>query len=132
MKKVFISYSSEDKAVVDRVTKAFTEHSISYWIDEENIKIGNNYAKAIADAIEECEVLCVFLSPHSNISRSVEAEINFAVMNNKKIISILLDNVELSPRIKYDIAFYQGIEIDWRKEDALDALINRITNKDSI
>ena len=40
-KKVFISYVRENSNEVDRICKKFYEEGISYWIDREDINLGN-------------------------------------------------------------------------------------------
>ena len=68
---VFISYSRADykddnnepipNNVISKITSAFKKKSISYWIDEDGIYTGDNFAPKIAEAIKDSSVF-VFVS----------------------------------------------------------------------
>lgn len=124
MEKVFISFSSRDSKKIARVTERFEQEQIVYWICKKNIDPGVKYAESIVAAIKECTIFCVFLSQNSNISQHVANEINIAVMNNKTIIPVLLDDIQLSSVMEYYIASYQWL--NWQDGNVLDVLVSRI------
>lgn len=58
--KVFISHSSQQSAFVDKLRRACPE-SIKFWIDEKDIKKGQNFKTAIDRALADGFVFCVLI-----------------------------------------------------------------------
>ncbi len=50
-KDVFISYASEDRAVVDRLTAALDKRGVTYWRDQVEIRIGDSINQSIDKGI---------------------------------------------------------------------------------
>lgn len=102
--EVFISYSSKDVEVVKRACAALKDCGISYWVAYENECFGEQYAITIINQISECKAFLIFVSRNSNLSSHVINEINSAVMRDKLILPVLLDDVKLSPAMEYYLA----------------------------
>lgn len=102
--EVFISYSSKDVEIVTKVCDILKRESIDYWVAHENGEFGGRYAATIIEEINKCKVFVVFISKASNLSTHVINEINSAVMRNKIIVPVMVDNVKLSPAMEYYIS----------------------------
>lgn len=124
MEKVFISFSSKDSGIIKKITEEFHKNDVAYWICKENDDYGAMYAASIVQAIKECDIFLTFLSQNSNISQHVANEINIALMNNKVIIPVILDEVQFSPAMEYYLSGYQWI--DFRQANPISRLILRI------
>jgi len=78
--KVFLSYASEDRVVVDVIFRALKERGIDAWKDDKALRVGERFDDKIEQAIEEADFALVFLS-----SRSV-SKTGFVQREFKKII----------------------------------------------
>lgn len=99
-KKLFISYSHEDRKRVKQFALQLSMRGFDLWMDEKSISSGTNYTTAILNGIHEAEIYLVFLSENSIKSRWVEAEIDFALkekIERKKliIVPVRLDDAEV-------------------------------------
>lgn len=101
---VFVSYSSKDVEVVKKACSELKNCGINYWVAYENECFGEQYAITIINQISECKVFLIFVSKNSNLSSHVINEINSAVMRDKLILPVLLDDVKLSPAMEYYLA----------------------------
>ena len=66
--KVFLSYSSADKMIADRVCSALEAAGIPCWIAPRNIEAGVDYPTAIVDAISSAQVLVLILTQQAALS----------------------------------------------------------------
>ena len=102
--EIFISYSSKDIDVIKKVCERFQRENLEYWVAHENEIFGGKYAATIIEEINKCQVFVIFISNASNLSTHVINEINSAVMRNKIIVPVMIDDVKLSPAMEYYIA----------------------------
>ena len=75
---VFISHSSEDKAVAEGLYRYLKDRNIRCWMDSEDILPGQDYAREIAQAIKKVKVFVLVFSRFSAGSKHVEKEIILA------------------------------------------------------
>jgi hypothetical protein len=61
---IFISYSSKDSYIVEKVVDMFKNKNISYWFAPEQL-IGKKHDEAIVPAIKNCKIFLIFLSKNS-------------------------------------------------------------------
>lgn len=100
---VFISYSSLDQAIADKVADRLLELGITPWIASRSMKEGP-YAKQIMQGIKDAKVFLVLLSKNSISSEQVKNEIDRAFSRLKeglKIIPFILDDSELDDECQY-------------------------------
>ncbi len=100
-KSVFISYSSKDRAFVNRIVHKLEEMGIYCWQAPEHIPAGSSYAKEIPKAIRECEVFLLFLSERSQDSIWVEKETDSAISERKNIIPFQIDDAPLNETFRF-------------------------------
>lgn len=89
--KVFISYSRNDKSFVLNITGKLAEMGIDYWVDLEGISVGSKWSSSIQQALDECDVMILVVSPSSMNSKNVEDEWNYYQDEDKSIIPLLID-----------------------------------------
>ncbi len=86
---VFISYSRTDKAVMQQVRDDLEAAGLNVWTDE-GIEIGTiSWKEAIEKAIRHSETMVVLMSPDSNDSTWVQREIDYADVQNVRILPLL-------------------------------------------
>jgi hypothetical protein len=99
---VFISHSSKDKDFVQKlVHNLATDDSIRFWIDADEIHIGNDIQKTITHMLRasDTDYLLLVVSKHSTGSSWVNFELSqfIGFAEGKNIIPLLLDKGEHFP-----------------------------------
>jgi TIR domain/YEATS family len=102
MTHIFISYSSINRPFALRLVENL-EHFFKVWIDREGLDGGAAWEQAIDEALKDCAVFVVLVSPQSNDSQWVRRETIRAEQLKKVRIPILLEG-ELPLRL-LDIQF---------------------------
>jgi hypothetical protein len=87
---VFISYSHEDKDVVDALTDRFAMDQINYWLDEKDLFVGDELDKAISKGIQESLLFIIVLTPTSISSKWVDRELDEAAHEETEGRKIIL------------------------------------------
>ncbi len=93
MSNVFISYSRKDIAFTRLLQKALEEEDIKTWVDWQDIPPSTEWLKEIFDAIEKAEVFIFVMSRSSSESQICRLEIEHAIINNKRIIPVAIEDV---------------------------------------
>lgn len=118
-KTVFVSYSSDDRKLVNTITKMMKEAGISYWKAPEMIPAGSSYAREIPRAIKECAVFLLVLSRTSQKSIWVEKEIDSAISHRKTIIPFQIDDLPLNDTFRF---YLNNVQMISYAEDGLEAI----------
>ena len=61
----FLSYSREDKPVVDKLYLTLLDHGLNIWIDEEELSPGEKWKIKILQTIKHCEFAIICFSERS-------------------------------------------------------------------
>src|SRR3954454_3958966 len=99
---VFISHSSADRAIAERLCTYLEQNGVLCWMAPRDVMPGKNYGAAIVDAIDECEVFVLVLSSASNGSGQVVREVERAASTNSVIIPLRVEAILPSK----DLEFY--------------------------
>jgi hypothetical protein len=124
MAKVFISYSRKDIEFAKRLTGELQKSDLDFWIDWEGIPPTVDWWKQIEKGIEESDVFLFLISPDSAKSRVCGQEIDHAVKNGKRLIPLLVREIEADknpPHLSH---------LNWiffRKTDNFDASLATLT-----
>lgn len=105
---IFISYARADKDAVYAEIKRFNEAGYHVWYDE-GIAPGNEWTDEIADALADCALFVVLITPTSAPRENVQNEINFALDEKKPFLAIHLEETELKRGLKLQIGTKQAI-----------------------
>jgi hypothetical protein len=105
---IFASYSHRNMKEVFGVLKKLAAARFRLWYDE-GIEPGNEWPEEVGKALTGCQLFVVFMSPAAMESRNVRNEINFASSENKSIMVVNLQQVELSEGMKLQIGTVQFI-----------------------
>jgi hypothetical protein len=71
---VFVSHSSKDKPWVHRLVADLTRYGVSVWLDENEIRPGDLFAKALEQGIAQSRAVALVISPEAMASGWVEQE----------------------------------------------------------
>jgi len=91
---IFVSYSSEDKAVADAVVSALENSGLRCWVAPRDIKPSADWGDSITEAISACKMVLLIFSGHSNQSKRVRDEIYYAISEEKIILPFRIENLD--------------------------------------
>ena len=108
-KYIFISYAHKDKEIVTNILSKLQDFGTRFWFDE-GLEHGVEWADRIAKKIEESICFLVFLSKNSLSEESfVRNEIHMASTLKKNILSIYIDDIQLSGGTQLLIGKFQSV-----------------------
>lgn len=105
---IFVSYAHRNTDVVYPYLIKLNDMGYRIWYDE-GIEPGREWPEAIATAIEECACVVTFLSPEAVASMNVRNEINFALINQKKMLCIYIKDTALPKGLALQLGTIQAI-----------------------
>lgn len=114
---VFVSHSSIDAAVAQRVCACLEERGNECFLAPRDIRSGYVYAEEIVMGIDRSDAMVVLLSQAANDSPHVLREIERAVSKNIPIIVYQLEKVQLSKSMEYFLLTHQWINAASEKDE---------------
>lgn len=105
---VFVCYAHSNEDKVRPAVDNLVENKLEVWIDA-GITPGALWREQIARAVQACGAFLLFASEDSLRSSHCLREIHFAVDENKPILVVYLDNVELGPSLRLSLSTRQAI-----------------------
>jgi tetratricopeptide (TPR) repeat protein len=124
MTKLFISYAHLDSGVVLNISRQLEEAGYEVWIDKLGIQGGDLWVSEIVKGIRGCDIFLLFVSSNSVRSEYVRRELDVAFGEKRKIVHVMIENVDLPDGWVYQLAGLQYIDYrspDW-KSQLLEAL----------
>lgn len=86
---VFISYSRKDADFARKLNTSLQMAGHTTWFDQESISKGVDFEKEIFKGISGCDNFVFIISPDSVNSPYCQNEVDFAISQNKRIITLL-------------------------------------------
>lgn len=120
---VFISYSTKNSEIANKICYALEQNNLKCWIAPRSISSGKIYIDEIADAIKSTKVVLLVYSSDSQESKYVNNEVNMAFSNNKPIISFNIDDSEPRGDMEYYLKVTQWLPAFPNPEDQFETLI---------
>lgn len=96
---VFISHSSKDLELSEKICDYLQSQGINCWIDSRNV--AGLYARSIMEGIEQSEMMVLVYSGRANSSAHVENEIDNAFCLGKMIIPFRIEGTPYSDILHY-------------------------------
>jgi hypothetical protein len=109
-KQIFISYSSKDANVANKMVAYLESHGCTCWIAPRDIASSEDYTDQINDAIKSSQSLLLIVSEKSICSQWVKKELTTAVSYNKRIIPFKIQDVTLSGGLEFMLINLQWID----------------------
>jgi hypothetical protein len=78
-RKIFLSHKGEDKKLVRRFQRALEVIGYEVWLDEKNLKAGDQLERGILKGFEESCAAVFFITENFKDERYLKAEINYAI-----------------------------------------------------
>jgi TIR domain len=120
---IFISYARAESAFVDKLEAEIKLYGFTVWVDRSKLHAGQEWIDKIENAINECDVLIVVISPQSINSKYVKMEYRYASKNGKKIIPLLSTSC---PQIPIDLTNLQQIDFQNTFDVGMKELLNTL------
>ena len=120
-KYIFISYSHKNSDRVLKVVDMLDKLNYRQWYDG-GIKAGSNWPEIVASHLLYSDTVVFFISKTFIMSQNCQREVNYAVAENKKMICVYLEEVDLPADMK--MQFSSAISFN-----AYDLNPTEITNK---
>ena len=105
---IFISYSHDNEEEVRESVDTLREQRFNFWMDS-GITPGSSWREEVALAVQNCEAFVFFASRSSIKSHHCMHEINFALDENKQILVVYLDNIQLPLSLRMSLNNRQAI-----------------------
>lgn len=77
-RRVYLSYAQSDRRLAATLAKDLNAAGFTVWSDQEVLP-GDNWARKVAEALEESEAMVVIVSPAAAKSERVHREVEFAL-----------------------------------------------------
>jgi hypothetical protein len=125
--RIFVSYSHQDKRIVDAIVDRlkFAGHDI--WIDHLKLKPGDNISRKIEEGIGSSDAVLVVVSANSLSSKSVQQEFSSLALseiskNASRVIPVLID----SSSVPSYLSKYLYIDLTKGLEAGLSSLVQSL------
>ncbi|XP_035493936.2 uncharacterized protein LOC118312945 [Scophthalmus maximus] len=86
---VMLSYQWDDQALVEKIYNRLKDDGLPVWMDIQGGVTGN-INDAMAAGVEEAAVICPFMTPSYQASRSCKKELNYADSREVAIVPVML------------------------------------------
>lgn len=133
---VFISYSSKDQKIAEGICGYLESNGYRCFVAYRDIPRGVVWASAIAEAIDESQMMVVVFSKDFNLSSQTDREIELASENKIPILTYRITDTEFTGAKKYYLkninwidAFPQPEMYFGKLQDNISRLLNRVDNK---
>jgi hypothetical protein len=124
-KFVFISYKSEDRALIQPYLEVLDGMRIPYWWDQQ---IRGEWSGEIDQKLSECAAVVSFLTERATMSGPVYAECRTAA-SREKLIPVKLDQGEMPYAFRSMLAFLNYIDLSSSSNQRVEAEKERLFKK---
>lgn len=109
-RRVFLSHSSLDRKIADRLLKALEAEGLNCWVSHRDIDPGAEWAETIYDAIASSSAMILLFTGNSNESWQVRNELDIATNLKIPIIPVRFDTTPISKSVRYFTNSHQWME----------------------
>lgn len=111
--KVFVSYARVDEPFVARLANSLIKHNHDVWLDRYRIEPAKSWARQIGEALDQCQVMLLVVSPASMASENVEDEWNYFLDNKRPVVVARLKGC----KVPYRLSKLQYVDFDGQDFD---------------
>ena len=105
---IFISYAHKDTSTVLPIIKSLGEAGFSVWYDE-GIEAGTEWPEYVAEKLYHSTAVVAFISKSAIESQNCRREINYAISKRKDMLTVYLEDLELSPGMEMQLGTTQAL-----------------------
>lgn len=126
MKQVFISYSSKQSELAQKICRYLEDADIPCWIAPRNIAAGSDYTSDLPNAITQCRYFLLVMTEDAQRSGWVCKELVDAQNKNKKIIPFIAQVFTMEEKFNFLLQGNHWVNGSDDPEAALDQVIRTI------
>lgn len=115
---VFLSHSHVDKHYADAICHCLENAGVRCWVAPRDIRPSEDWAEAIINGMDQCRILLLIFSSHSNNSPQVRREVERAVNKGLTILPFRVEAVTPSKSLEYFISTQHWLDAFGRDLDA--------------
>jgi hypothetical protein len=100
--KVFLSYARSDQKLAHRLAHDITKAGFEVWYDREQLLPGDDWGRAVSNALQSADAMVVVMSPEAAETPSVQREVEYAVGSERyagKLIPVVVGSSSKMPWI---------------------------------
>jgi len=105
---IFISYCHKDRRFVYPMIESLAQSGYRLWYDS-GISAGSDWNEVIANHMSGSSICMAFISENAVASHNCRREISFALLKNKPLLSVFLEETALSPGMEMQLSAYQCV-----------------------
>lgn len=105
---IFISYAHKNTDRVIPIISALQSRGFRVWYDA-GIEVGTEWPEYIADHVAECGCFAAMITKEALESHNCRREINFAISKEIPMLTVYLEDVELSPGMEMQLGVLQAL-----------------------
>jgi formylglycine-generating enzyme required for sulfatase activity len=109
--RVFLSYSSKDKAWADAACAVLEGRGVRCWIAPRDIAPGTEWGAAIIAGIDACRVMVLIFSDHANQSPQVRREVERAVSKGLTLLPCRVEDVQPVGAMEYALGNTHWLDV---------------------
>jgi hypothetical protein len=110
--RIFISYSRHDSDFARILEVRLSNHGCNVWLDTEKLHLGQLWREEIVQAISGCDSFVILLSTRSIHSENVVKELSLAEISGKRILPVMIEQVDIPDSMRYQLAGLQFVLVD--------------------
>jgi hypothetical protein len=129
---VFLCHNSEDKPAVREIAQQLVKEGIKPWLDEHEIRPGTSWQTALEQQIESIKSAAVFVGDRGVgpwQRPEIQAFLNQFVKRECAVIPVVLDSVEVTPKLPLMLENLQWVDFRVTDSYPLQRLIWGITGE---
>ena len=118
-KEVFLSHSTKNRKITEKVAETLRGHKIPIWYSDDNIKGAQQWHDEIGKALRRCDWFIVLLSDDSITSKWVKMELGYALNHSQydeHILPVLLEDCDYES-LSWTLEFFQMANLSDNLED---------------
>lgn len=126
---LFLSYCHANETDVYPLFEYLAQKGYRVWYDEAN-NAGDDWADNIARHLANCAAMIAFITEASSLSHNCNNELNFSIMNNKRVIPVLLESFAMPMGLLYQLSSSHYLKKSNFPSD--EALMDKVCHADGI
>ncbi len=99
-RRAFLSYSRINKEFATKLAKGLRSAGYPIWFDLMDIPTGSRWDDEVENALRDCSIFMIILTPASIASENVKDEIGYAIDHGKRILPVLLEDCDVPLRLR--------------------------------
>ncbi|HVO26118.1 MAG TPA: toll/interleukin-1 receptor domain-containing protein [Candidatus Margulisiibacteriota bacterium] len=98
--KFFLSYARKDGQFALKLAKELRAAGANLWVDQLDIRAGDEWDTAVEEALEACGGMLLILSPDAVASKNVKDEVAYALEKEKRVVPVVVRQCQIPLRLR--------------------------------